>query len=130
MIDFLLRYKTSLQELRAFIALVVGASVDEVVVFQDAEFYERAGALDLSSCRCLCVFSYVYGEAAMLLQLFRCEMSAADLRGKIISASSVLGVECYIPDPVGEGWVYVGGNGVVSAVKRMCDDSEEYFYFG
>ncbi|UXY50982.1 MULTISPECIES: hypothetical protein [Pseudomonas] len=128
MIDFLLRYRISIQELRTFIALVVGVSVDEVVVCQDAEFYEKAGALDLSSCRCLCVFSYVHGEAAMLLQLFRCEMSAAELKGKIISSSSILGVECYIPDPVGEGWVYVGVNGVVS-VRRVCDDDEEHFYF-
>lgn len=129
MIDFLLRYGIPLQELKAFVALVVGASVDEVVVCQNAEFYEKAGALDLSNCRCLCVFSYVHGEAAMLLQLFRCEMSAAELKGKIISASSALGVECYIPDPVSEGWVYVGGGGVVSDVKRVCDDNEEYFYF-
>lgn len=129
MIDFLLRYRVSLQELRAFIALVVGVSVDEVVVCQDAEFYERAGALDLSNCRCLCVFSYVYGDAAMFLQLFRCEMSAAELKERVISASSVLKVECYIPDPVDEGWVYVGGDGIVSDVKRVFDDSEEYFYF-
>lgn len=129
MIDFLLKHNVSVQGLTALMALVVDAPVDEVVVCQDAEFYERAGALDLSSCRCLCIFSYVLGEAAMLLHLFRCEMSAAELKGRIISASSTLGVECYIPDPVSEGWVYVGGNGAMSSVKRVCGDNEGFFYF-
>lgn len=129
MFDFLLKNSASLANLKEFIALVIRATVDEVLVFKDEDFYEKADVLDLSSCSCLCLFSYVQGDAEVFLQIFRCALEAAELKERVISVSASLGVECYVPDPVSNAWICVANNGVLSDVVMVDSESEGCFYF-
>lgn len=128
MIDFLLKWYLSLDQLKQFICNIFDCTEERILIFNLDEFNSLVGVLDDSELVCICVFSEAQGDASQMLQLYRCRVPTSIISEKIISTAWKNKVQCYIPSDCGNTWIYVDTD-AVKIVQQLDSEEDDFFSF-
>lgn len=128
MIDFLLGDKIPFGEVASLLSRTLNISLDEVLVVSDTEMNAaREGAY--SSIGCLCVYSYISGDAKILLQIYRYDMPDEDFLERLVLECRRSRTKVYVPIGIYDDWLHVNGEGEVRTVRQVESNYESCFRF-
>lgn len=128
MMDFLMKQRLSSLQIKIFLAEVFECAVDEIKIYSLDEFNCATEYIDDSALCCVCVFSFVQGDASLLLQIYRYKINDSNLIEKIINVSMKNKINIFIPENSFDDWIYVGDSGL-KHVRQIDSDEENSFYF-
>jgi len=129
MIDFLLVDQLRPPQIIDFLSKIFDCSVERVKIFGIDEFNSLTEELNDSVLDCICVFSFVQGNASQLLQLYRYKITDSDVVKRATDVALSNKIRCYIPCDSFDGWVYVGEGDIPKHVRQIENDQENCFYF-
>jgi len=128
MMDILLEHQKSPRQISSFLAKVFECSTDKIKIYSLDEFNRLNKELDTYELDCICVFSFVQGDASQLLQLYRYKMSDSNVIQRIIGIALKNKIHLYMPNGPSDDWIYIGDTGS-KHVRRMASDTDDCFYF-
>ena len=126
MIDFLIKDPLPIKEVHDFILELFTGETDEVLFFTVDYFCNNASQINIDKNKIFFLFTYVRGEASMLLQLFN--LKQTDIVERIINHSINKKIPCYIPiDDI--FWIYVDDKGRKKKCVQIDGVKDNFFVF-
>lgn len=129
MTDFLFKKKLSKEEIYYFLREVFKNNGGEIKVLHIDEFNDINSNVDVDDLHCLCVYSEIFGNASLLIQLYRYSMDENVLLHKIVDAATKLSVACYVPIDDFDGWAFVGESTKPIKGKQIESEDQNVFNF-
>lgn len=121
MIDFLLKDRLTMSEIEDFLSPLI-SSKKKLKIISLEDFYNSSYTNEELDGIYFCVVMDVYGDASLLLQLYRTGNN--NIESSIIRKAEEDGISVYIP--FGDEWLFVNDKG---KKKVFCFESEKGFYF-
>jgi len=128
MMDLLLEHQKSPLEIGNFLAEVFECTADKIKIYSLDEFNSLTEELDAYAWECICIFSFVQGDASQLLQLYKYRMSNLNVIQRLTDIALKHKIHMYIPNDSLDTWVYVDDVGP-KYVRQMESDVDNCFYF-
>jgi hypothetical protein len=128
MMDILLKHQKSLLQISNFLAEVLKCSIDKIKTCSLNDFNSLTEELDAHALDCICVFSFVQGDAAQLLQLYRYKMSDSNVIQRIVDIAMKNKICIYVPNEPSDDWIYIG-DAESKRVRQIESDADNCFYF-
>lgn len=129
MIDFYIKEKICPDEVKVILSGLFRCTSDKILVLPLEEFNEiillKQGFDEMV---CLCTYIETNGDAALLLQLYRYEMSDDDLLKNLVNFSRNSHFSFYFPFDDFDGWIWIQ-DGHTHVGKELETEKERCFLF-
>lgn len=129
MINFLFKNYLSIEEIKHFLLQVFNSSEGKIVIVGIEEFNDINSKIEANNLSCLCVYSKIFGDASLLIQLYRYSIKENILIEEIIKTSIKLSIACYVPIDDFDGWILLGEQPDKIKGKQIQPEKDNVFYF-